>query len=435
MDNKVREVAERYAVLSVALFLMAMGISFSIRAGLGITPISCPPYVFSLHPGWLTVGQFTILMHIIFVAAQVIIRGKEFPKIQYLQLVMGTVFGCFMDLTNWLTQSFVPDSYPMQLLFVLIGTCFVAVGVVLQVTAKAMLIAGEGIMLTLANLWHVPFSKVKMGFDISLVVIGVVCSLIFYGEIKGVREGTVIAAVLVGFLAGKIQPLVGAPVAAWLNRHNVAKTEQTRSTGDGISVITIARGFGSGGHEIGKALADELGWTFVDQQLIDANVGSSGLDVSYISSHDQQMTEGERLWKFICGDNIQDFEESLSPEDRLFVAQGKAIRNIAAKGNCVIVGRCANFFLKDEPSCLHVFVSASSQFAAKRVMDEFGYDAEKAAAEIQRINTSRATHYNYYTGMIWGDSNGYDVCLCSSTVGVKAVEASILAMVRTAKDK
>lgn len=206
----MQELIERYATLIVGLFLMSIGIALSIHAQLGITPISCPPYVLSLGLS-PTVGQFTIAMHVLFVLIQVAILRRSFPKLQYMQLVMGFLFGFFIDFSVWLTEWMVPEAYWMRVLYVVVGSAILAVGIVFEVTPKVMLIAGEGLMLVLAKLWKKPFGKVKIGFDCSLIAISLVFSFFLFGEIRGVREGTLISALLVGFFVGKIQPRM-----AWL---------------------------------------------------------------------------------------------------------------------------------------------------------------------------------------------------------------------------
>ena len=403
---------ERYATLIVGLFLMSIGIALSIHAQLGITPISCPPYVLSLglRP---TVGQFTIAMHVLFVLIQVAILRRSFPKLQYMQLVMGFLFGFFIDFSVWLTEWMAPEAYWMRVLYVIVGSAILAVGIVFEVTPKVMLIAGEGLMLVLAKLWKKPFGKVKIGFDCSLIAISLVFSFFLFGEIRGVREGTLISALLVGFFVGKIQPRM-AWLGAWLDRHQ----QEAKASGAGYTVVTIAREFGSGGHEIGEKLAARLGWKFYDRELVNLTVGNSGLSTRYVEAHDQRLTSFQRVWKDIWMDNLMPVDESLSPDDRLFVAQSRVIRRAADEGPCVIVGRCANVILKDRPQTFHVFISADSAFACQRIAAEQHLSPDEALREYHRINQLRANHYNYYTQHVWGDPAGYDLCMGQRKINV-----------------
>ena len=122
-------------------------------------------------------------------------------------------------------------------------------------------------------------------------------------------------------------------------------------------------------------------------------------------------------------------DESLSPDDRLFVAQSKIVRQAAGEGHCVIVGRCADAILKDRPGCLRVFVRADGDFARGQVARELGISREEAGREIDRINALRANHYNYYTGGKWNDPSHYDLVVDSSSLGIEgAVDAIMLAL-------
>ena len=421
----MQELMERYATLIAGLFLMSIGIALSIHAQLGITPISCPPYVLSLglRP---TVGQFTIAMHVCFVLIQVAILRKSFPKLQYMQLVVGFLFGFFIDFSVWLTEWMVPEAYWMRILYVVVGSAILAVGIVFEVTPKVMLIAGEGLMLVLAKLWKKPFGKVKIGFDCSLIAISLVFSLFLFGEIRGVREGTLLSALLVGFFVGKIQPHM-AWLGAWLDRHQPVKQADEA----GYTVVTIAREFGSGGHEIGEKLAARLGWKFYDRELVNLTVGNSGLSTRYVEAHDQRLTSFQRVWKDIWMDNLMPVDESLSPDDRLFVAQSRVIRHAADEGPCVIVGRCANVILKDRPQTFHVFISADAAFACQRIAAEQHLSSEEAMHEIHRINQLRANHYNYYTQQTWGDPSGYDLCTRSSSLGIEGAVDTIYNLLTT----
>lgn len=419
---KTREFVERCAVFVTGLFVMALGIAFTLHADLGITPISCPPYVLSLglRP---TVGQFTIAMHVIFVLLQLAILRRCFPPVQFLQVGVGFLFGFFIDLAVWLTGWCAPEAYAARLFFVVLGSAVVAVGITLQVLPKLIFCAGEGLMLVISKRLGKPFGKVKVAFDCTLLSISLVFSFMLFGEIRGVREGTVISAFLVGFFVGKAQPLVGG-LSRWLdrNRRPAGRMEE-------YSVVTIAREFGSGGHEIGEKLAARLGWKFYDRQLINLAVEHAGLSTRYVERHDQRMTASQRVWKYVTMDNIMPVDESLSPDDRLFVAQSKLVRQAAALGRCVIVGRCADAILADRPGCLRVFVYADRDFACGRVAAQTGLPPEEAAREMDRVNALRANHYNYYTGGKWNDLSHYDLSLRSSSLGIDgAVDAIVLAL-------
>ncbi|MCH4193479.1 MAG: DUF6198 family protein [Butyrivibrio sp.] len=190
---------KRYIALFIGFFIMALGVALSTRADLGTSPISCPPYVLSLVIPF-TMGAITIAMHVVFILIQILLLRREYDPIQLLQLVAAFVFGFFTDLTLSMTAAVVLHSYFMQWVLCLISCVLVAIGVELEVRAGVVMLAGEGTMTAISKVFHLEFAKVKIAFDLSMVVIACVISFAALGQIKGVREGTVAAAVLVGLM-------------------------------------------------------------------------------------------------------------------------------------------------------------------------------------------------------------------------------------------
>ena len=202
------QLLERYGFLVIALEFMTLGIIFTIRGNLGITPISCPVYVLSLgfSP---TLGEFTIAMHILFVLIQIILLRSKFKYIQLLQIPLGIIFGILIDINDYIVGNYYPHNYISKLISICIGSFSCAIGVSIEVTVKTVLIAGEGLLVAIITVFELPLGKTKIAFDISLVIISIGISLYLFKEIKGVREGTVIAAFLVGFFTGYIKPVIG----------------------------------------------------------------------------------------------------------------------------------------------------------------------------------------------------------------------------------
>lgn len=409
---------ERLIISIFGLFLMSLGIAFAIRSNLGITPISCPPYVLSHYFTNWTLGQLTVGMHITMIIAQVIILKKEFPKAQYSQILVSFLFGFLIDGSMWLTQMLNPVNYIMQIIFVLTGSLLVAVGIISEVTPKLLYLAGDGLMITVARVLKRPFGQIKIAFDVTLVIFSVIAGYLLLNNIVGVREGTVISAILIGFIIGKLNPVISPLIIRFLERH-----EKDKDKVQGYNIITIGRELGSGGREIGQKLAKKLGWKFIDREFIKDAVAKSGLSGDFVENNDQQMTSTEKLLRYISMDNIFN-DENLSDNDRLFIAQSKIIKDAAEKGNCVIVGRCADVVLDDCDNCFNIFIAADKEFAKKRVAEEFKLTEDEAVEYINKINHLRSNHYNYYTGRTWGEPSRYDMYIKSSKIGIdKAVDA------------
>ena len=206
MDKLPVYIAKRYLLLLAGLSIMAFGVAFSIKASLGTSPISSVPYVVSLFAP-LTVGTATIVMHCVFILLQILILRRNYHPIQLMQLPVAFFFGYLTDFGVWAVSGIVCESYWQQWLICLIGIFLVAVGVSLEVKANVVVLAGEGVVLAICKVVPVKFGYMKVGFDVTLVLVACLLSLIFTGRLQGVREGTVAAAILVGLLAKQIGKL------------------------------------------------------------------------------------------------------------------------------------------------------------------------------------------------------------------------------------
>lgn len=201
MQTKQQHLLRRYLLLVVGLVIMAFGVAFSIKAGLGTSPISSLPYVLSLLVAPLTVGTATIAMHVTLIILQILLLRREYDPIQLIQLPVALVFGTLTDVAVWAIQGISVQGYAARWVLCAIGIVLVGVGVSFEVTANVVTLAGEGMVLAVCKAFGTPFPKTKIGFDVTLVVIASVLSLVFLHRLEGVREGTVAAALLVGMVA------------------------------------------------------------------------------------------------------------------------------------------------------------------------------------------------------------------------------------------
>lgn len=201
-------ILKRYLLLLIGLAIMAFGVAFSIKASLGTSPISSVPYVVSLFTP-LTVGTATITMHCVFILLQILILRKDYHPIQLMQLPVAFFFGYLTDFGVWAVQGITCNTYWQQWIVCIIGILLVAVGVSFEVKAGVVVLAGEGVVLAICRvLPKVKFGYMKVGFDVTLVVIACILSIVFTGRLQGVREGTVAAALLVGLIAKQLGKLL-----------------------------------------------------------------------------------------------------------------------------------------------------------------------------------------------------------------------------------
>lgn len=216
MNHQAIRLVKRYLVLCLGLMIMAFGVAFSIKAGLGTSPISSVPYVVSLFSP-LTVGTATICMHCVFILLQILLLRRKYDPIQLMQIPVALLFGYLTDFAVWCIKGISCSSYLDQWALCAIGILLVGIGVSLEVTAGVVVLAGEGFVLAVCRVFPIKFGNMKIAFDVSLVIIGCILSFIFLHGLYGVREGTIAAAILVGTTARQINKLLASPAEKHLN--------------------------------------------------------------------------------------------------------------------------------------------------------------------------------------------------------------------------
>ncbi|WP_406534677.1 YitT family protein [Methanobrevibacter sp.] len=187
----------RYVLYLVSLFIISLGAAISIKANLGTAPLICIPYVSSVISN-LSVGTVSFIFSIILIALQVLILRGNFEKRQYLQIVMGTIFSAFIDIALMLVSFLNPQDYLSQILLLLLSCVVVAFGVLLEIQTEVVYLPPDGLIVAISTVLKKEFGKVKPYIDTSFVIIAAVLSLVFLGYLIGVREGTIISALIIG---------------------------------------------------------------------------------------------------------------------------------------------------------------------------------------------------------------------------------------------
>ena len=187
----------RYIIYLISLFIISLGASLSIKANLGTSPLICLPYVCSLITN-LSVGIVIFLFTILFIVIQIALLGKGFEKRQYLQLVIGFIFSFFVDFSLMLVNFINPIGYINQFLLLLFSCLVVAFGVLLEIQTEVVYLPADGVIVAISKVLKKDFPKVKPFVDTSMVIIAAVLSIIFLGYLAGVREGTIISALIIG---------------------------------------------------------------------------------------------------------------------------------------------------------------------------------------------------------------------------------------------
>lgn len=209
--------AARLLLYVAGLCVLALGIALSVKAGLGVSAVSSLPYVLALATGrdlggWVTTAYF------LFILLQWAIKGKEFRLIDLTQILFSTLFGFLVNMAERLCAPLVPAGYLAQLTLLLASIVLIALGVTAYMMAQLVPMPAEGLADTLADKLNKPFGPTKRALDSMIVITSVILSLVFLGRIAGVREGTVLSALLVGTLTvpfrKKLQPVVDGWIKA-----------------------------------------------------------------------------------------------------------------------------------------------------------------------------------------------------------------------------
>lgn len=203
----------RVLIYILGLFFMAIGVAISVNANLGISPVNSLPYVISQISGFAlsscVIGVFTV-----YILAQIVLLRREFKWINLTQLIFSTIFGCFVDFAKWLLADFSIPTYAGRLVMLAISIVVVSIGVELYLEVNLVPMPMEGMTLALAQVTQRPFPNVKIVVDCSVVLLGLALSLLLLHRLDGVREGTIIAAVV----TGKLIALVKKPLSPLIQR-------------------------------------------------------------------------------------------------------------------------------------------------------------------------------------------------------------------------
>ena len=212
-----REWCKRYLFFLAGLFINSFGVSFITKAALGTSPISSVPYTLSLgfSP---TLGMFPLYMSIVLILIQMILLRKDFPRQYLLQIPVSFLFSWFIDMTMELLGFLSPAAYPAKVICLLLGCAILGFGVFMEMAAGVVMLPGECFVNAISRTFHTDFGRTKVAFDTSITVAAAIIGIVLYRELAGVREGTIVAAVLVGMIARRLNCTIGPRVNLLLVR-------------------------------------------------------------------------------------------------------------------------------------------------------------------------------------------------------------------------
>lgn len=197
-------------------------------------------------------------------------------------------------------------------------------------------------------------------------------------------------------------------------------------------IVTIGRQFGSGGRDIGKKLAETLGIAFYDKELLAIAAQESGLCTEVFEKADEQANKGfSHVFPmgFTNMGVFMPYSDVLSNE-KLFELQSEAIRKLAEKESCVLVGRCADYILRDNPACQSFFIHSNEQTRINRIMESEQVTEAQAKELMVKADKGRASYYSYYTDKVWGASASYDLSINASLLGIDDTVAFLVSFIK-----
>ena len=317
-----------------------------------------------------------------------------------------------------------PSIYFTKIIYLLLGCLILGIGVYMEVLANVVMLPGESFVRAIVFKWKTEFGSTKIVFDVSMTVIAAILSFIFMGHLAGVREGTIIAALLVGFIARFIgRKLSFLPEKIYKVSNNVEIEKENSNKEVLKKCIVIGRQYGCGGHEIGKYLAEKLGFDFYDGEIIKMVANTTKYTEHFINGKDEKMVNSS-IYDLV-NYMYEHYDKHETPKDTIFEAEAKVIKEIAKKGNCIIIGRCADYILKNQKNCLCVFLSAPIKYRINKIANKENITKEKAKKKIRKNDKLRANNYQYYTNQIWGVSSNYQLCIDTS-IGKEYVHKIIM---------
>lgn len=199
-----RRLPLRVLLYVTGLFCMALGVALAVNSNLGVSPVNALPYVLSQTNGW-SMSVWVILVYSIYILLQLVLLRRPPRLTDLLQLLFSLVFGSFVDVTKWLVGSFCLPTYAGRLLMLAVSILLIAVGVALYIETKLVPMPMDGLTLAIAERAGIPFHRAKVLTDCLSVTASVLCSLLFLHRLEGIREGTILTAVITGKVMARVK--------------------------------------------------------------------------------------------------------------------------------------------------------------------------------------------------------------------------------------
>ena len=440
-EKSAWELTRRYFLFSMSIILSALGIGLSIKGALGVSPISSVPYSLALIIPAISLGTWNALWNFLQIALQPLIRPRDIHWREiFIQCIMTCFFGYFIDLFMELLVDFNPDTYPVRVASLLVGCVAMAVGAYFGVIARVTMLPMDALWQVVADVTGKSYATLRVIGDLSFTIISAVLCMVFLGELIGVREGTLLAALTIGnmirFMLDKFKPFTYfiLPEDVLSDKNTVVMP--VREQEEEHFIITLSHEYGSGGRTIARRIAHELGMAYYDSEIIELAAKKGGYSEHFVQENEERI-DRTALDKLVdwYGDSYSKYQQEESTQKQLFRVESQVIQDIAAKDSCVIVGRLANYVLRDHGNSLHIFITADDIERVNRVMRKENLSEQEAATKILAFAEERKNHCHDFSELEWGNSLSYDITMKSSRYGVDRTAAILIEMIKQFRNR
>ena len=341
-----------------------------------------------------------------------------------MQAILAFAFGYLTDLSLLILKNLEPDSYVLQLAFLLLGCVILAFGVYLELLADVVMISGDAFIKAIAIVTKKEYGNVKIICDISMTVISAVIALIVLHKLVGVREGTVIAALIVGVIIKFYQRCFRKVTEKILPLPKVESDTKAHGESNNF-IITISREYGSGGRNIGNLIASRLGVKCYDEELIRMAAEKTGLSFEFAESNEQKLSH-LHLYDFYEWYSPEAEEYDLKDLKKIKDAEEQVIRALYDKESCVIVGRQANSILHEHKNVINIFISADREDRINRIIERDGLSRTNAAKKMDKVDKQRKNYGKEFYHMEWRNCNNYDLSFNTSKISAENIADAVI---------
>lgn len=408
------ELLKRYIFFFLGICLNAFGIALFTRSKLGTGPTSCIPYVVSLKSG-LSFGTCTFMFNILLLLGQIILLRKNFPRYQLLQLPVTLLFSILIDGAMKFTTFVNTDIYWIALLYNILGCVFRAVGVSCQVVADVVMLSTEAFVKALSDVSKKEFSWIKLFFDVFMAAVAIALSFLLLGRLESVREGTLIIVLLVGPVSHYFTKRLSFTNYVFENESELVFEPKLKISNSKRIVITVTSEAGSGGRIIAKILGIKLKIPVYDKELVDLIAQEGGFTKRFVQAHNEILYRSTAEAFIQNNFSVENFHSK--SYTRLYEAQECVISKLAERQNCIIVGHCSNFILKNNKNVMNILITADMKNRITYISEKYGLNRHDSQKKIRRQDHNTWEFYLHFTNQDWKDSGNYHLCLNSSLFG------------------